>query len=249
MHLTAMDVGVNSRKSEFLRGVKDTFPLIVGAIPFGIIFGAVAVTSGFSAWGTIGMSALVFAGSAQFIAIGLFAQGVATGFIILTTFAVNLRHALYAASLGIFMTHLPQRWLAPLGFWLTDETYAVAVRRYTERDESPYRHWFYLGSAVFMYGNWQLCTLIGIVTGHKLRGLSGLGLDYAMVVTFIGIVVPFIVSRPMLCCALVSGATAMVTTAVPNQMGLMISALCGVAAGVAAEWWSRKKGEAEGKAA
>jgi len=229
-----------SRKSEFFRGGKDTFPLILGAIPFGIIFGAVAVTTDFSAWGTLAMSAFVFAGSAQFIAIGLVAQGIATGLIVLTTFAVNLRHALYAASLGIYMKHLPHRWLLPLGFWLTDETYAVAIRRYLNNDASPYKHWYYLGSAVFMYGNWQLSTLIGVVAGQKLRNLPDLGLSYAMVVTFIGIVIPFITSRPMLLCAVVSGAVAMVTNGVPNKMGLMMAAVSGIAAGLAAERWAVK---------
>jgi 4-azaleucine resistance transporter AzlC len=237
-----------SRKSEFLRGSKDTFPLVVGAVPFGIIFGAVAITTGFSTWGTLGMSALVFAGSAQFIAIGLVAQGVALGFIVLTTFAVNLRHALYAASLGVYMRHLPQRWLALLGFWLTDETYAVVIRRYSESDDSPYKHWYCLGSAAFMYCNWQLCTLIGIVMGRRLRDLPDLGLDYAMVITFIGIVVPFIVNRPMLLCAMVSGAVSMFTTDVPNKMGLMVAAVCGIAAGLIAEWWSRKNRQSDSEA-
>lgn len=61
-----------------------------------------------------------------------------------------------------------------------------------------------------------------------------------MVVTFIAIAVPFITSRPMLLCAVVAGATAMMTTGVPNRMGLMIAAIFGVSAGVAAEWWSRR---------
>lgn len=224
-----------------MRGMKDTFPLVVGAIPFGIIFGAVAVTTGFSAWGTMGLSALVFAGSAQFIAIGLVAQGVAPGFIVLTTFVVNLRHALYAASLSAHVKHLPQRWLGLLGCLLTDETYAVAIRRFLRADDSPFKHWYYLGSAVFMYINWQVCTLIGIVTGQQLRGLGDLGLDYAMVITFVGIVVPFITTRPMLLSAVVAGAVSMLTADVPNKMGLMIAAVCGIAAGVLAENMARRK--------
>jgi len=215
--------------------MRDTFPLVVGAIPFGIIFGAVAVTTGFSAWGTMGLSALVFAGSAQFIAIGLVAQGVPSGFVLLTTFVVNLRHALYAASLGVYMKHLPQKWLAPLGFCLTDETYAVAARRYASKDTSPYKHWYYLGSAVLMYTNWQICTLIGVVTGQQLRSLGDLGLDYAMVVTFIGIVIPFVTTRPMFLCAVVAGVVAILTMDVPNKMGLMVAAICGIVAGVIAE--------------
>lgn len=235
--------GVSTRKAEFVAGAKDTLPLVVGAIPFGIVFGAVAITVGFSSWGTVGLSSLVFAGSAQFIAIGLVAQGVTTGLIILTTFVVNLRHALYAASLGIYMKHLPQRWLMPLGFWLTDETYAVAIRRYAAKDSSPLKHWYYLGSAALMYVNWQLCTLLGIVAGHQLQDLTDLGLDYAMVVTFIGITVPFIVDWPMLICALTAGVTAVICIDVPNKMGLMIAAMAGILAGMIAERIAGRKKE------
>ena len=234
--------GRHPRLTAFLEGAKDTIPMIVGAIPFGIIFGAVAVTSGLSPWAAVGMSALVFAGSAQFIAIGMVSQGVATGFIVLTTLAVNLRHALYSASLAAYLKHLPQRWLAPLGFWLTDETYAVVIRRYVGPHDPSSRQWYYLGSAVFMYCNWQVCTVAGILAGQRLSGISGLGLDFAMVVTFIGIVVPFVTTRPMLLCALVSSSVAMMTTGVPNKMGLMIAAASGIAAGLAAEWRLARSG-------
>ena len=101
-----------SRRSEFWNGVKDTFPLVVGAIPFGIIFGALAVTSGVSPGGALAMSAIVFAGSSQFIAAGLVAGGAPLLVIVLTTLVVNLRHALYSASLAPHMKHLPQRWLS-----------------------------------------------------------------------------------------------------------------------------------------
>ena len=224
-----------TRRSEFLAGVKDTIPLIVGAIPFGMIFGAVAVTAGLSPAATLGMSVFVFAGSAQFIAAGLVAQGVTASIIIFTTLVVNLRHVLYAASLGPYLRHLPHRWLVPLGFWLTDESYAVVIRRYHSGDNSPYRHWYYLGSALSMYGNWQLCTIIGIIAGQQLENAASWGLDFAMVVTFIGIVVPLIVNRPMLACALVSGATAILANNLPHKLGLMTAAVAGIIAGAIAE--------------
>ena len=134
-----------TRRGEFWEGAKATFPLVVGAIPFGIIFGALAVTSGLSPGAASAMSAIVFAGSAQFIAAGLVASGVSTLIIVLTTFVVNLRHALYSATLAPHMKHLPQRWLVPLGFFLTDETFVVMARRFQQKDDSPYHHWFYLG--------------------------------------------------------------------------------------------------------
>jgi 4-azaleucine resistance transporter AzlC len=214
--------------------MRATTPLILGSIPFGIIFGALGVGSGLTPAATIGMSLFVFAGSAQFIAVGLAAQGSAVAFIVLTTFVVNLRHALYSASLAPFMKHLPHRWLLPLGFWLTDETYAVVITRYAQADGSPYKHWYHLGSALFMYVGWQLWTLIGIVAGQQ-PGLAELGLDVAMSVTFIGIVVPLLVNRPMVICALVAGVTALLTYSLPNKMGLIVAAVAAIAAGVAME--------------
>ena len=154
---------------------------------------------------------------------------------ILTTFIVNLRHALYGASLAPYLKHLPQKWLVPFGFLLTDETYAVTIRRYQERGVGPHGHWYYIASALFMYTNWQICTLIGIVTGRSLQGAANWGLDFAMVATFIGITVPLIVNRPMLVCTLVAGVTAVLANGLPNKLGLMLAALLGIGAGVLAE--------------
>ena len=181
--------------------------MMIGAMPFGIIFGALAISGdrALTPAAAMGMSLIVFAGSAQFIGLGLYAQGVGLPFIIFTTFVVNLRHALYAASLSPFLRHVGQRWLAPLGFWLTDETYAVVIRRFQVAGAGEHGHWYYLGSAMPFYLNWQLCTLIGIIAGQRLGDAATWGLDFAMTLTFIGIVVPLIKSRPLLACALAAG--------------------------------------------
>ncbi len=226
---------IHTRRNEFLAGMKDTFPLVAAAAPFGLIFGTLAVTSGISPAATLGMSLFVYAGSAQFIAAGLVAQGVGVAFIVLTTFVVNLRHALYAASLAPYMKYLSQKWLLPLGFWLTDETYAVTITRYPRDDSSPYKHWYYLGSAILMYTNWQCWTVAGIVAGTQLEGIAELGLDFALIVTFIGIVVPLIVNRPVVVCVLVAGVSSLLFNGMPNKLGLMVASLLGIAVGVVAE--------------
>jgi 4-azaleucine resistance transporter AzlC len=225
----------HTHRSEFWAGVKATIPLIVGVIPFGIIFGAVAVTSGVSPIGAMGMSLFVFAGSAQFIAAGLVGQGAGIAIIVITAFIVNLRHALYSASLAPYMRRLSQKWLLPLGFWLTDETYAVVIGHYAREDGSPYKHWFHLGSALLMYTCWNASTLVGILAGQAIHNPQEWGLDYAIVVTFIGIVIPLIRSKPMLIAALVAGATAVLAQGLPNKLGLMLAALLGIMAGMIAE--------------
>lgn len=224
-----------SRKTEFWLGAKDTFPLVVGAIPFGIIFGAVAVTSGISPSGTMAMSAIVFAGSAQFIAAGLVASGTGTIIIILTTLVVNLRHALYSATLAPHMKELPHKWLIPLGFWLTDESFVVVVNRYNQPDKSSFKHWYFLGSAVFMYTNWQLCTWIGVKAGQSIQDPLTWGLDFAITVTFIGMLIPLVKNNPTRVSVLFAGITAIAANGMPNKLGLIAAAVVGILAGVLSE--------------
>jgi predicted branched-subunit amino acid permease len=161
--------------------------------------------------------------------------------IVLTTFVVNLRHALYATSLGPYLKRLPRRWLLPLAFWLTDETYAVTIRRYQQDPENPFRQWYQLGSSVSMYLNWQFWTAVGLFAGTKLAGLAEWGLDFAMAVTFIGIVVPLVRSLPMLLCALVAGVAAVLLKGLPSNLGLLAAALAAMAAGTIAEALKRPK--------
>ncbi|MCC7207886.1 MAG: AzlC family ABC transporter permease [Anaerolineae bacterium] len=226
-----------TRRAEFWAGVRDTLPLEVGAAPFGLIFGALAVTSGLSPSGAMAMSLFVFAGSSQFIAAGLVASGAGIGIIVLTTFIVNLRHALYSATLAPHLKGLPQRWLIPLGFWLTDESFVVAARRFSQPDPSRYKHWYFLGSAVFMYTNWQLWTYIGLRMGQAVPAeqVMGLGLDFAALATFTGMLVPLLRTRPMAFAALVGGVSAVLFYPLPGRIGLIIAALLGVAAGVISE--------------
>ncbi len=129
-----------SPSTEFMAGAKGIVPLVIGAIPFGIIFGTLAQSSDLSFAATISMSALVFAGSAQFICLGLWATGTPLLIIILTTFVVNFRHLLYSLSLVTHVRNLSPIWQVLLGFCLTDEVFAVVINRYSERDSSKYKH-------------------------------------------------------------------------------------------------------------
>jgi predicted branched-subunit amino acid permease len=76
---------VSTPRSEFLAGVRPMIPMVVGSLPFGIIYGALAPNVGLSPFGAQAMSLFVFAGSAQFIAVGLVAQNVSALFIVVGT--------------------------------------------------------------------------------------------------------------------------------------------------------------------
>ncbi|MDC9719294.1 MAG: AzlC family ABC transporter permease [Gammaproteobacteria bacterium] len=225
----------NSKSTEFINGAKATIPLIIGAIPFGIIFGTLAEPSGLSILGAMAMSLFVFAGSSQFIAIGLMASGVGPLVIIATTFVVNLRHLLYATALVDKVSHLSQGWRAVLSFGLTDESFAAVNSRYLGRTDTAHAHWFFLGSIVAMYSNWQLCTWLGIGLGELFPDMTHWGLDFAMSVTFLGIIIPYLRNKPMWLAVISAAAFALMLRELPNQLGLMIAALSGICIGYASQ--------------
>ena len=227
-------------KNEFFSGIRDTFPLMLGAFPFGMIYGTLAMTAGLSKGATMAMSAFVFAGSSQFIAVGLVAAHAPVAIIILTTFIVNLRHMLYSATLLPFLKALPRKWRVALAFWLTDETFAVSVHRYHRKGPLDFAHWYQLGSSVAMYINWQIWCFVGMVVGGRIPDASNWGLDVAMPVTFIGMIIPFVKSWPMGICVLTAGAASLLTLSLPYKLGIMASAFVGIGAGMAAEHSRRK---------
>lgn len=234
-----------TRSQEFLHGCRDILPLIVGGVPFGIIFGTLAIGAGLSGWQAMGMSLLVFAGSAQFIAVTLISGGVGAAVVLLTTFVVNLRHALYSAALQPFVRHLPSRWRIPLAFWLTDEAFAVIQHRYARDDASPHKHWFFLGAALTMYLSWQLATLIGIGFGQAVPNVASWGLDFAMIATFVGIAVPMMRTSPQVASALVAGGVALLTWELPYKLGLIAAALAGIVVGVWLERMAERRARQE----
>ncbi|WP_220348094.1 AzlC family ABC transporter permease [Thalassotalea euphylliae] len=217
-----------TRLKLFILGMKDCAPLILAAIPFGIIYGALGQSTELSAWAVVAMSVFVFAGSSQFIAVGLLAGGAAWPVIVLTTFFVNFRHLLYSANLLPHVKPYSQAIRAPMAFLLTDESFAVASNYLTDHGKQANFHWYYFGAALFMYINWQVCTLVGLFIGQSIPDMANWGLDMAMVVAFIGIIVPCLHNRATLACALTAGVLSLITYDWPHKTGLLFSAVVAI---------------------
>jgi 4-azaleucine resistance transporter AzlC len=212
---------------------------LVGALPFGLVFGALAVSAGLSVSAAVAMSVFVFAGSAQFIAAGLLATGTGVWLIVLTTLVVNLRHLLYGATLAPHVKHLPHRWQVLLAYLTTDETYAVSILRYQSGDESPHKHWYFLGTALTLLTGWVAFTGVGVVAGQAIPDPLSWGFDFALPIIFIGLLIPHVKGRPALAAIVVSALTAILAHKMPNNLWLLLAALTGVAAGLGAEFvWS-----------
>jgi 4-azaleucine resistance transporter AzlC len=222
-----------TRLSSLAAGARDTLPMMVGAMPLAIIYGALVAAGPMALWHGQLMSAAVFAGSSQFIALGLVAGHAGLLVIWLTTFIVNLRHMLYAANLLPHVAHLPARWRWLLAALLTDETFAIMTGFYGRHPRAPLGHWYFFGSAFGMYVNWNVWTLIGLLFGAAFPKVQSLGLDFAMAATFITIVVPLLASLPRLAAALTAGVLAYLLRDLPYNLGLLAAVLAGVVAGMA----------------
>jgi predicted branched-subunit amino acid permease len=149
---------------------------------------------------------------------------------------VNVRHVLYSMQLGPDLQALPRRWRLLLAYLLTDEAYATTAVHYADR-EMPlaHKHWFFLGAGLMLWVTWQGSTAVGVFLGAEIP--TSWGLDFALALTFIGIVVPLLGDRPMLAAALVAGVTAVLAHGLPYNLGLIVAGLLGIGVGV---WLERK---------
>jgi 4-azaleucine resistance transporter AzlC len=216
-----------------LSGVKSELPIAIGVIPFGLIYGVLALGAGLPPAPAMAMSSVVFAGSAQFIGQGLIGQGYPALVIILTTFVVNLRHLLYSASVAPFVQPLPARWKWGLAYLLTDEAYATTIVNYQQPGEVTHKHWFFLGAGLTLWSVWQTSTALGIFLGAQVP--ASWGLEFTLALTFIGLVIPAFRNRADVSAALSAGIVALLAADLPWKLGLMLAALIGIAVGVIVE--------------
>lgn len=220
-----------TRRSEWWAGVRALAPMLLGVAPFGLIYGVLAVGAGMPAWLACAMSAVVFGGASQMILTQLWAAGTPALLIAATVAMVNLRHALYSATIAPALAHLPARWKMLIAYLLTDEAFAAMTQRLTDdAQHRRYRHWFFFGAGFSLWASWQLSTLAGVLVGAQVP--RGLPLDFFLPLTFIAIIVPGLKHRSHVAAAVASAALAVACFSLPHKLGLMTAALGGIAVGM-----------------
>jgi 4-azaleucine resistance transporter AzlC len=229
-----------NRKSEFFGGAGAVLPILLGVFPFGMIYGVLAKQAGLPDAPAQLMSSILFAGSSQFIAAQLFGTGTPGAVIVLTAFVVNLRHALYSASLEPYVKHLSKPWKMILAYLLTDEAYAVAVMNYNKKGVERFGHWYFLGAGLGLWTCWQISCGVGIFLGAQIP--ASWSLDFTLALTFIALVVPALKDKPAVAAALSAGLVALLANGLPYKLGLIAAALAGIAVGLWSETSWQKSG-------
>lgn len=227
------DKAVTSSKYEFWLGVRDELPMMLGVIPFGLVFGVLGVTSGLTPLQTIMMSSILFGGASQVVFVQLWASNIPALVVGGSVSVINLRHALYSASMASYLRPLPLRWRVILGYLLTDEAYAISIRRFMNKPYSPNQHFHLLGAGLTLWISWQCATITGVLAGTSIPPEWALG--FAIPLTFIAIVAPAITSRADLAACITAGTIAITGQDLPFKIWIVLAAIGGIAAG-----WSVK---------
>ncbi len=210
--------------NDVLRGMRLALPLIMGYMPVGFAFGVLGVKAGMSPLSVALMSYLVYAGSAQLIAVGLMAAGTGTVSIVITTFVVNLRHLLMSASLTPYL----KQWSKPLQAWfsfeMTDETFAANLGRFCSSGVNKGEA---LSLNFFAHAGWVVGGLSGALFDSAIGDVKPLGLDFALPGMFIALLIPhFAVPRRFLA-AIAGGCLSLVFAVLgAGQWNVMLATLC-----------------------
>ncbi len=220
-------------RTAFRDGVLAVTPLLVGVVPFGLIFGVTAAGSAVGAGLGFAMSIIIFGGAAQLAVVQLIDSGAAIATIAITGLVINSRHIMYSAALTPYFSEFPRRSRITLPYLLTDQAFAVSITRYREIEDPTYRRWFYTGSGLGLWVTWQITTVAGVLIGAQLP--ERWSLDFAIPLVFIALMATAARTRPALAAALTGGVVAVLAQNAPYQLWMIIGAVAGVTTGVAVE--------------
>ncbi|MCG8400818.1 MAG: AzlC family ABC transporter permease [Firmicutes bacterium] len=215
---------------EFWSGIRDSLPVIVGIVPFGLACGILGITVGMTPLETILMSVLVFAGASQLVAITMLGAGTAGwGMVVLTTLLINLRHLLMGASLAPYMTRVPLPLQAVLAFGIVDESYALTMDRIRQKYYHP---GYQFGCNLAFYIAWVTSTVAGAYLGKYIADPLTWGLDFAMPAMFLALLMPRLVDRTSATvCALAAAVAVTAALYLPGKWHIIIACLAASIAG------------------
>ena len=177
---------MNSKFKIFIKGIVDVSPLMIPVVPFGLIFGVLAIDIGFTPLETMGMSLIVFGGASQIVLLQLFSGGASSLVIISSVGAVNSRHLLYGAVVSEHLSDLKLIWKIIISYFLIDQAFAIS-NEYLKKNKDKNRYFHLVGGGATCWVIWQSTTLLGIVLGASIP--EKLGLSFAVPLTFLALLV------------------------------------------------------------
>ena len=217
---------MNSKFKIFLKGIIDVSPLMIPVVPFGLIFGVLAIDVGFTPLQAMGMSLIVFGGASQIVLLQLFSGGASSLVIISSVGAVNSRHLLYGAVVSEHLSDLKLIWKIIISYFLIDQAFAIS-NEYFKKNKERNRYFHLVGGGAACWIIWQSTTLLGIILGSAIP--EKLGLSFAVPLTFLALLVNDFRKFTNLVVIIVSGSVATLGyNFIPFKAYVIVAALAGL---------------------
>lgn len=224
-----------SPRAAFRHGVVQSLPFMVVIVPFALLFGVVATEAGLDIAQVMGFSVLVLAGASQFTAVQLLTDNAPVIIVILSALAVNLRMAMYSASLLPWLRQATPGQKAWVAYALVDQSYALSIQHYERHPKLSItqRLAYFAGTATVVCVPWMISTWAGATVGQAIP--DDIALDFAMPITFLAMIAPMLRTPAHLLACFVAILAALLLAELPSGLGLLIAAPLGMGAGALVE--------------
>lgn len=228
-------------RAAYWRGFRHGLPFLLVIVPFGLLFGVAATKAGLDLAQVMGFSIMVIAGAAQFTALQLMGDHAPVILVLAASLAVNLRMAMYSASLTPHFGRAPTWQKALAAYFMVDQSFALAINEYETRPamSRPEKLAYYAGACSPVCPNWYVATLAGALVGAQIP--PEFALDFAVPITFLAMIGPALRTLAHVAAAAVSVIGALVLSFLPSGVGLMIAALAAMVTGAQVELWIARR--------
>ncbi|MFK7746739.1 MAG: AzlC family ABC transporter permease [Roseobacter sp.] len=240
--MTISTTQTHTTRTAFWNGFRTGAPFILVVGPFAVLFGVLATEAGLNVMETLSFSVVVIAGAAQFTALQLMAEDAPTAIVLISALAVNLRMAMYSASLTPYLGAAPLWQRALIAYFTLDQSYACAINEYEAAPNMtvPNRVAYFFGAVAPVVPAWYGCTYLGAALGTQIP--ESWALDFALPITFLALIAPMLRTPAHLVAAFVSIIVSLLAASVPYSLGLIIAGFIAMIAGAQAElYFERKK--------
>lgn len=232
---------ISTAKSAFWKGMRDSAPFILVAGPFGLLFGVLATEAGLNVVEAFSFSLAVFAGAAQFTALQLMQEYTPTLIVLVSALAVNLRVAMYSASLTPYLGDAPLWQRACAAYMTVDQSYALSIIEFERRADwgTRERMAYFFGTNGLVAPFWMAATVTGSLIGAQVP--DSLGLDFVLPLAFLAMIGPMLRTRAHVVACFTACVVSLPASLMPFNLGLIVAGLAGMIAGAQAELWFARR--------
>lgn len=231
----------DTSRSAYWKGVRDGLPFLLVIVPFGLLFGVVATEAGLNVFETLSFSIVVIAGAAQFTAVQLLSENAPTAVVLASALAVNLRMAMYSASLTPHIGSAALWKRALTAYFTVDQSFACAIVAFEKNPQWSVgtKLSYFFGVVTPVCPFWYVATLAGALVGSAIP--PEFALDFAVPITFLALIAPMLHTPAHRAAALTSVVLSLAFSFLPYNLGLMVAGIGAMMVGAQVELWTTRK--------